>query len=94
MVENAHFPKEGHNYGESKRMAMYPFMAKYLGLNLKKVQNIKGEIDESSCVIEPYEKMYVFGAKGENLPKHALKDINKLYELFGEKNLRIIELKK
>ena len=40
------------------------------------------------------KKMYVFGAKGENLPKHALKDINKLYELFGEKNLRIIELKK
>lgn len=94
LVENAHFAKEGHNYGESKRMAMYPFMAKYLGLNLKKVQNKKGEIDESSCVIEPYEKMYVFGAKGENLPKNALKDINKLYELFGEKNLRIIELKK
>lgn len=94
LVENAHFPKEGHNYGESKRMAMYPFMAKYLGLDLKKVQNEKGEIDESTCVIEPYEKMYVFGAKGENLPKNALKDINKLYELFGEKNGKVYEVKK
>ncbi|MGB0292360.1 MAG: alpha/beta hydrolase family protein, partial [Luteolibacter sp.] len=26
-VANAHFPKEDHDYGTSKRMAMYPFMA-------------------------------------------------------------------
>ncbi|MBK0370898.1 acetylxylan esterase [Flavobacterium agrisoli] len=94
LVENAHFPTEGHDYGLSKRMAMYPFMAKYLGLDLKKVQNSKGEIDESSVVIEPYEKLYVFGNKAENLPKNALKDINKLYEMFGEKNEKLPEVKK
>ena len=94
LVENAHFPEEGHDYGVSKRMAMYPFMAKYLGLDLNKVKNAKGEIDESSVVIEPYEKMYVFGNKAENLPKNALKDINKLYEIFGEKNERVYEVKK
>ncbi|KDN56523.1 prolyl oligopeptidase family serine peptidase [Flavobacterium seoulense] len=94
LIENAHFPNEGHDYGLSKRMAMYPFMAKYLNLDLKKVQNDKGEIDESTCVIEPYEKLYVFGNKAENLPKNALKDINQLYALFGEKNEKVYEVKK
>lgn len=94
LVENAHFAKEGHDFGVSKRMALYPFMAKYLGLDLKKVQNEKGEIDESTCVIEPYDRLYVFGNKAENLPKNALKDINKLYEMFGEKNLKVYEVKK
>jgi len=93
-VENAHFAKEGHDFGVSKRMALYPFMAKYLGLDLCKVKNEKGEIDESTCVIESYDKLFVFGNKAENLPKNALKDINKLYEMFGEKNLKIYEVKK
>lgn len=94
LVENAHFANEGHDFGVSKRMALYPFMAKYLGLDLNKVKNAKGEIDESTCVIEPYDKLYVFGNKVENLPKNALKDINKLYEMFGEKNLKVYEVKK
>ena len=94
LIENAHFGTEGHDYGLSKRMAMYPFMAKHLGLDLNKVKNAKGEIDESNVTIEPYEKMYVFGNKAENLPKNALKDIDKLYEMFGEKNTRIYEVKK
>ena len=58
------------------------------------VKNDKGEIDESTCVIEPKEKLFVFGDKGEKLPKTALKDINKLYEMFGEKNLKVYEVKK
>jgi len=45
-------------------------------------------------VIEPKEKLFVFGDKGEKLPKNALKDINKLYEMFGEKNLKVYEVKK
>ena len=92
-VENAHFIEEGHDYGISKRMAMYPFMAKYLGLDLSKVTNKKGVIDESTCTVEPYEKLYVFGDNEEHLPAHAIKDINKLYELFGEKNYREYETK-
>jgi hypothetical protein len=73
---------------------LYPFMAKYLGLDFNKVKNAKGEIDESTCVMEPKEKMFAFGDKGEKLPKNALKDINKLYEMFGEKNNKVYELKK
>lgn len=94
LVENVHFPKEGHDYGLSKRLAMYPFMAKYLELDLSKFQNKNGEIDESTCIIEPYEKLFVFGNKEENLPTNALKDIDKLYELFGEENHKEYEVKK
>ncbi|KJD34352.1 acetyl xylan esterase [Tamlana nanhaiensis] len=93
LVENSHFPKEGHNYGASKRKAMYPFMAKHLNLNLSKIIDKNGEIDESGCTIEPYENLLVFGKNGENLPKNALKDIDELYKLFGEENKRTNDVK-
>ncbi|MFG6685739.1 acetylxylan esterase [Mariniflexile sp. HNIBRBA6329] len=94
LVENAHFAEEGHDYGMSKRMVMYPFMAKHLGLNLEKAKNKEGEIDESDCVIEPYENLYVFGNKVENVPQNAMKNIDELYELFGEKNNKEYDVKK
>ena len=46
QVENIHLATEKHDYGISKRLAMYPFMAKYLKLDLKKVLK-NGQIDES-----------------------------------------------
>ena len=70
-VENAHFPTEGHDYGVSKRMAMYPFMAKYLGLDLERVRNEEGEIEESFVVVEEYEKLLVFGP-GNPRPKDTV----------------------
>lgn len=94
MVKNAHFAKEGHDFGVSKRMALYPFMAEHLGLDLNKVKNAKGVIDESTCVMEAKEKLLVFGDNGERLPANALKDIDKLYEMFGEKNHKEHEVKK
>ena len=60
-VANAHFPEEGHDYGTSKRMAMYPFMAKYLGLDISRVLGEDGKVDESFVVAEEYEKLLVFG---------------------------------
>jgi uncharacterized protein len=51
-VENAHFEKERHDYGPSKREAMYKFMAKHLGLNLKAVTTPDGRIDESNTVVD------------------------------------------
>ncbi|UGU15765.1 acetylxylan esterase [Sinomicrobium kalidii] len=87
-VKNAHFPGEGHDYGTSKRMAVYRFMAEHLGLDINKVKNKEGEIDESGCKIEDENTLKVFGNKGEKLPPRALKDIDKLYELFGEKNMK------
>jgi len=60
-VENAHFSDEGHDYGESKRMAAYPFLAKYLKLDLTRVQGKDGKIDESFFVPEEYKDLLVYG---------------------------------
>ena len=60
-VANAHFATEKHDYGESKRMAVYPFLAEHLKLDIGRVQNEDGKIDESFVVAEDYEEMLVFG---------------------------------
>ena len=72
-AENSHFAKEGHGYQFSKRQAMYPFMVKHLGLNVKGVLNKKtGAYDESKNTIEPVETMRNFKTLAD-MPKHALK---------------------
>lgn len=60
-VVNAHFQEEKHDYGPSKRLAAYPFLAKHLKLNLDEVLNQDGAADESFVVVEEYEDMLVFG---------------------------------
>lgn len=59
-VEYLHLPNEGHDYGLSKRLPVYQFLAKHLGLSLVEVQDAGGNIDENSVVIEPKDKLYVF----------------------------------
>lgn len=58
-VENKHLPDEKHDYGPSKRAAMYPFMAKYLKLDLAKVSK-DGKVDESSNRLLSREELAVF----------------------------------
>jgi len=70
-VANAHFAKEKHDYGISKRLAAYPFLAKHLGLDASRVQDDDGKFDESFFVAESYEKLLVFG-KGNPRPKDAV----------------------
>jgi sugar phosphate isomerase/epimerase len=77
-VENVHLPNDGHDYGLSKRTPMYKFMAKYLGLNLRAIQDKAGNIDESKCTVEPDTALYVFGAHGERLPANAIKGFDEL----------------
>jgi len=71
-VKNAHFEKEKHDYGISKRMAAYPFLAEHLGLKLSAVQDANGKIDESFVVVEKRSDMLVFGAENP-YPKDAVK---------------------
>jgi hypothetical protein len=71
-VENLHLPGEGHDYGLSKRVGAYKFLAKHLGLSLDKVAKPDGSIDESPVVIEPKEALYVFGPEHPR-PAHALR---------------------
>jgi hypothetical protein len=77
-VENIHLPDEGHDYGLSKRLGMYKFLAKHLGLSLENVTKPDGSIDESFVVIEKQEDMYVFNAEHPR-PANAVKaDIDDL----------------
>ena len=62
-LANAHFQKEGHDYGTSKRMAAYPFMAKHLKLDLSRVTGKDGKVDESFLKVETQEEMMVFNGK-------------------------------
>jgi dienelactone hydrolase len=71
-VENVHLKNEAHDYGISKRLAMYDFMARHLGLNINAVKDKAGKIDESGVTIEKYDAMLVFGTDGK-LPANAVK---------------------
>jgi pimeloyl-ACP methyl ester carboxylesterase len=59
-VENAHFANEKHDYGPSKRTAMYPFMAKHLGLDLSKICDANGKVDESFVKVHERSELLVF----------------------------------
>jgi hypothetical protein len=76
-VQNAHFPDEKHDYGVSKRMAAYPFLAKHLKLDLSAVTGKDGKIDESFVVEETQQQMMVFG-KDNPWPADAVKPNTKL----------------
>lgn len=60
LVENAHFPEEYHGYDLSKRAAVYPFLAKHMDLDLSRVMNEDGTVNESGIVIEGVEDLYTF----------------------------------
>jgi len=59
-VENAHLADEQHDYGPSKRRAMYQFLAKHLGLDLGRIQNGEGEIDEDFVKVHELDDLLVF----------------------------------
>lgn len=72
LVENRYLPNENHDYGYSKRLGMYPFMAKHLKLDIKKVSKKKGEIDESFVVLETHDQLKVFNDENP-LPTKAIR---------------------
>jgi len=81
-ISNTHLPNDKHDFGLSKRIPVYQFMAQTLGLNLKAIQDTNGQIDESGITIEKETALYVFGEKGEKLPQNALKGFDQLERLF------------
>jgi hypothetical protein len=72
-VANVHLPDEGHDYGPSKRDAVYRFFAAQLGLNLAAVTDAVGQIDESRVTINRAAALRVFTADFP-VPPHALHD--------------------
>jgi len=82
-VENVHLPSDVHDYGLSKRRPMYRFMAKHLGLNINAIAGKDGDIDESTCTVEPDSALYVFGGHGERLPANAIMGFANLERVFA-----------
>lgn len=58
-IENVHLANEKHDYGPSKRMAAYRFLAKHLKLDLNRVLK-NDQIDESTNVILSPADLQVF----------------------------------
>ncbi len=83
-VKNVHLKEEGHDYGISKRRAMYAFLAEHLELNIGMIKDKSGNVDESKVSIEEEATMYVFGKDGARLPDGALKSFSELDQLFSE----------
>ncbi len=73
LVQNAHFPLEGHNYGPSKRIAAYPFFIRHLRLDAEALWNDNEHmlVDETFITVETREQMLVFG-KDNPYPKDAV----------------------
>ena len=59
-TESVYLPLEGHDYGLNKRIAVYRFFARHLGLDLNHISDSHGGIDESFVAIEPYEALTLF----------------------------------
>jgi dienelactone hydrolase len=72
QAANTHLSEEVHDYGPSKRNAMYRFMAKHLQLNLKAVEKADGTFDESDTTVDSAE-LAVFTPEHPR-PAYALKD--------------------
>ncbi len=71
QVESVHFPEGVHDYSFPKRIPVYKFLAKHMGLNLTAVTNADGQIDESRNDIEDPEVMLSFSTANP-LPANAL----------------------
>ena len=81
-VENVHLPEEKHDFGINKRIALYDFLIRYFRLNGAIVKDKTGRYDERNVTIEKENALYVFGDKGERLPKNAVMGFDQLEKLF------------
>lgn len=69
-VVNVHLGDEGHDYGYSKRIHVYRFLAQHLGLSLEKVSQPNGSVSEDEVELQPYEALLVFDTQHPR-PAHA-----------------------
>jgi dienelactone hydrolase len=80
-VENVHFPEGKHDYNYEKRVPMYHFLAKHLGLDIKAVTNPDGNIDESKSEVEDANKLLVFSSN-HPFPDNALTGLDAIVQRF------------
>jgi len=72
LVQNVHLPNDKHGYDLHKREAVYPFLAKYLGLDVTKAINPDGTAKEEMITIEDQKALYPFDAK-HPFPANAIR---------------------
>jgi len=60
-IENVHIPDEPHDYGYTKREAMYNFVTRLCGIDAQKFKDAQGRYIEKDVVIEDPDKMLLFG---------------------------------
>ena len=70
QVENAHFAEEGHDYGPSKRKALYHFVGKHFGLEPENA-------DESEIEVIPGDQLRAFD-EARPIPERALAPNSKI----------------
>lgn len=73
LVGNVHLPNDKHGYDYNKRAAVYPFLAKHLGLDVTKAFNPDGTLNESTIVIEEIRALYPFDEK-HPFPENGVKN--------------------
>jgi len=69
-LEQVHLANDVHDYGPNKRMAMYPFVAKHLGLHIARIQDGQGNIQESKEILTAQELSVFTNAFPR--PRHAV----------------------
>ena len=87
-VENIHLPHEGHDYGPSKRAAAYQFLAHHLNLDLTRIQDAAGGIDESFVTVVPHSSLVVFDEQHPR-PRYALRGDNAARRLLAAPSVRL-----
>ena len=75
QVANVHLPDEGHDYGPSKRQALYAFLSKQLRLDLSAVLNDQGQVDESHALVVAAERLAVFSSATPALLRPTLAEL-------------------
>ncbi len=75
MVENVHLPDDHHGYDFNKRAAVYPFLAKHLGLDLTMAMD--AALLEEGIVIEDIEDLYPFD-ENHPVPENLIRDNDKV----------------
>jgi hypothetical protein len=70
-IENVHFPDGVHDYNFEKRIPVYRFLAKHLGMDIQAVTAADGSIDESKSIAERATDLLSFTSE-KPLPPNAL----------------------
>ncbi|MGW8315418.1 MAG: alpha/beta hydrolase family protein [Bacteroidales bacterium] len=88
-VENVHLPAEKHDYGYSKRVAAYNFLAYHLGLNINALPYDNG-FREDFVTVLPADALEVFDA-GHPRPEDALEGDDAVMEFLGFRPVDVAE---